>query len=69
MANYQHAKRLFPIQLSSKKTLEWGYQTGDGEDSEWKLVDKSSLTDAVEGLEKQVGFEGRHDPASGFFCV
>lgn len=64
-----HAKRLFPIQLSSKKTLEWGYQTGDGEDSEWKLVDKSCLTDAVEGLEKLVGFEGRPDPASGFYCV
>jgi len=64
-----HAKRLFPLQLSSKKTLEWGYQTGDDEDSEWKLVDKSCMTDAVEGLEKLVGFEGRPDPASGFYCV
>lgn len=65
----EHAKRLYPLQLSSKKDLEWGYQTGDNENIEWKTVDKSCLTNAVEGLEKLIGFEGRPDPASGFYCV
>lgn len=65
----EHAKRLYPLQLTSKKTLEWGYHTGEDENSEWKIVDKSCMTDAVEGLEKLIGFEGRPDPASGFYCV
>ena len=65
----QHAKRLYPIQMSGKKALEWGYLTGDDEKSEWKIVDKSCLTDVVEGLEKLIGFEGRPDPASGFYCA
>lgn len=64
-----HAKRLYPLQFSSKKTLEWGYHSGDGEKIEWKVVDKSAIADAVEGLEKLIGFEGRPDPASGFYCV
>jgi len=65
----EHAKRLFPLQFSTKKTLVWGYHSGDGEDIEWKVVDKSAMTDAVDGLEKLIGFEGRPDPASGFYCV
>jgi len=65
----EHAKRLFPIQLSSKKTLEWGYHTGDEETNEWKIVDKSCMSTEVDGLEKLIGFEGRPDPASGFYCV
>lgn len=65
----EHAKRLYPLQLSTKKTLEWGYQAGDDDDSEWKTVDKSCMTESVEGIEKMIGFEGRPDPASGFYCV
>ena len=67
--NIQHAKRLYPLQLSSKKDLEWGYQTGDNENIEWKTVDKSCMANTVEGIEKLIGFEGRPDPASGFYCV
>ena len=67
--NNQHAKRLYPLQFSSKKTLEWGYHSGDDENVEWKLVDKTAVADAVEGLEKLIGFEGRPDPASGYYCV
>mmetsp|Transcript_17987 Transcript_17987/g.41467 ORF Transcript_17987/g.41467 Transcript_17987/m.41467 type:complete len:217 (+) Transcript_17987:195-845(+) len=65
----EHAKRLYPLQLSSKPDIEWGYLKGDNDSGEWKIVDKTCLTDAVEGLEKMVGFEGRPDPASGFYCV
>mmetsp|Transcript_12337 Transcript_12337/g.26013 ORF Transcript_12337/g.26013 Transcript_12337/m.26013 type:complete len:227 (+) Transcript_12337:121-801(+) len=70
----EHAKRLYPVQLSSKKTLEWGYKSSDDddkEDIEWKAVDKSSMSEVeeVEGFEKLVGFEGRPDPATGFYCV
>lgn len=65
----EHAKRLYPLQFSSKKTLEWGYHSGDDENVEWKLVDKTAVADAVEGLEKLIGFEGRPDPASGYYCV
>ena len=65
---------MFPLQLSSKKTLEWGYNSASGDDDEdgddeWKIVDKSSMGEEVEGLEKLIGFEGRPDPASGFYCI
>jgi hypothetical protein len=37
------------------------------------VVDKSILTTTgtvvVEGIEKLIGFEGRPDPASGYYCV
>jgi len=67
----EHAKRLYPLQFTSKKTLEWAYHSFDDDDDEieWKVVDKSALTDAVDGIEKLIGFEGRPDPASGFYCV
>jgi hypothetical protein len=54
----EHARRLYPLQVSNKKTVEWGYFSDD--DDEWKAVDKSSMTDEVEGLEKLVGFEGKY---------
>jgi hypothetical protein len=56
--------------VSNKKTLEWGYYKDDGE--EWVVVDKSVLDDEsnqTDGLEKLIGFEGRPDPATGFYCV
>ncbi|KAG7368017.1 hypothetical protein IV203_030760 [Nitzschia inconspicua] len=64
----EHAKRLYPLQISNKKTLEWGYY--QEQDEVWKIVDKSVLdTEEVEGLEKMIGFEGRPDPSTGFYCV
>ncbi|VEU43131.1 unnamed protein product [Pseudo-nitzschia multistriata] len=69
----EHAKRLYPVQLSSKKSLEWGYKSSEEaeETTEWKAVDKSSMNEVVEldGFEKVIGFEGRPDPSSGFYCV
>ena len=64
---------MFPLQLSSKKTLEWGYNSAAGDDEdgevEWKIVDKSSVSEEVEGLEKLIGFQGTADPASGFYII
>jgi hypothetical protein len=48
---------LYPGSVTSKKTIEWGYFSDD--DDEWKVVDKSSMKDEVEGLEKIVGFVGK----------
>jgi hypothetical protein len=67
---------LYPLQVSPKKAIEWGYFSDD--DDTWKVVDKVVMdgdatskiaeTEGV-GLEKLIGFEGRPDPASGFYCV
>lgn len=68
----EHAKRLYPVQLSSKKTLEWGYSPSeDKENTEWKTADKSSMDEVEDsvGFEKLIGFEGRPDPSTGFYCV
>ena len=81
----QHAKRLYPLQVSPKDTLEWGYRNvdddvddsnnDDGDDNnadtggEWSVADKSAL-DGVDakGLDRRIGFEGRADPSTGYYC-
>jgi hypothetical protein len=67
----QHAKRLHPLQVSPKDTLEWGYRNGDGDDeTAWVVADKSAL-DGIEtnkGLDRNIGFEGTPDPSTGFYC-
>ena len=41
------------------------------ENDSWTTVDKSILEEQPppEGIEKLIGFEGRPDPATGFYCV
>jgi len=66
----EHGKRLFPLQVSKKSTCEWGYLEGEGDSREWKAVDvKAALVDAPAGIEKEIGFEGIPDPATGFYCT
>lgn len=63
----QHARRLYPLKVSPKVSVEWGYAAGEGDS--WTTVDKSVLTDAPDGIEKKIGFEGKPDPSTGFYCV
>lgn len=66
---FKHGKRLYPLQVSKKSTVEWGYTT-DEDDGKWTVVDvKAALAEAPDGFEKDVGFEGIPDPATGFYCV
>ena len=68
----QHAKRLYPLQISPKVAVEWAYAapSDDGDDkNDWTKVDKSVLENAPDGLEKIIGFEGSPDPSSGYYCV
>jgi hypothetical protein len=60
---------LYPLQVSAKKTIEWAYSEAEG--GEWIHVDKSILDETAlpDGIEKNIGFEGTPDPASGFYCV
>ncbi|CAB9522139.1 expressed unknown protein [Seminavis robusta] len=63
----EHARRLFPLQVSTKDKIEWAYWDAEGQD--WIIVDKSVLEgDIPDGLEKLIGFEGRPDPATGYYC-
>ena len=48
---------MYPGSVTSKKAIEWGYFSDD--DDDWKVVDKSSMKDEVEDLEKIVGFVGK----------
>ena len=65
----QHARRLFPLQVSTKDKIEWACWEGSDDDGSWTVVDKSAVDAAPEGVEKLIGFEGKPDPASGFYCV
>jgi len=65
----EHAKRLFPVQLSTKKQLQWGHYSGnDDEEGEWTVVDKSCIDAANEVNVKSIGFLGVPDPSTGFYC-
>lgn len=63
----EHAKRLFPMQISTKDRVEWAYW--DAED--WVIADKNVLDteDIPAGFEKMIGFEGRPDPGTGYYCM
>lgn len=67
-----HANRLYPLKISPKKPVQWAYWSDDA--SAWTAVDKAILDnendDSVpENLEKIIGFEGKPDPNSGYYCV
>eukprot|EP00548_Thalassiothrix_antarctica_P006346 CAMPEP_0194145798 /NCGR_PEP_ID=MMETSP0152-20130528/18838_1 /TAXON_ID=1049557 /ORGANISM="Thalassiothrix antarctica, Strain L6-D1" /LENGTH=149 /DNA_ID=CAMNT_0038846139 /DNA_START=210 /DNA_END=662 /DNA_ORIENTATION=- len=62
----EHARRLFPLQILKSAKMEWAFLEEESE--EWVKVDITVLTDAPEGIEKLTGFEGRPDPATGFYC-
>jgi hypothetical protein len=68
----QHAKRLYPLLISAKAQIEWGYSadtSGSDNEDTYVVVDKSVLDEASAGIEKLIGFEGVPDPATGFYCV
>lgn len=64
----EHSKRLLPLQVAPKDVVEWGYFSDETDD--WVQVDPKdeALRLTVKNLEKKVGFEGKPDPASGFYC-
>jgi hypothetical protein len=72
----EHAKRLYPLLISSKDKVEWGFQSKNNNNAnektddnvnEWVAVNvKNVNVDAVDV--KKIGFEGRPDPASGYYC-
>lgn len=70
----QHAKRLFPLQVTPKTKLNWGLLviaegSDDGkEEGSWKTLDPKAPTN-TDVLDKDIGFEGTPDSASGFYCV
>jgi hypothetical protein len=75
MIHIQHAKRLYPLLVSAKAQIEWGYSATTASENDkdasvsYVVVDKSVLDEASAGIEKLIGFEGIPDPATGFYCV
>eukprot|EP00565_Helicotheca_tamesis_P006422 CAMPEP_0185730062 /NCGR_PEP_ID=MMETSP1171-20130828/8314_1 /TAXON_ID=374046 /ORGANISM="Helicotheca tamensis, Strain CCMP826" /LENGTH=238 /DNA_ID=CAMNT_0028399045 /DNA_START=111 /DNA_END=827 /DNA_ORIENTATION=+ len=69
----EHSKRLYPLQVLPKDRVEWAYYKtsdadGDDDSGEWIPLDKDAGKDAPEGIEKKIGFEGKADPKTGFYC-
>ena len=66
----EHSRRLFPLQVSKDAKVEWAYWQEEPEE-QWVVVEnhKVVLEGAPDGIEKDIGFEGRPDPASGFYCL
>jgi hypothetical protein len=81
----QHARRLYPLQISKQDKVEWAYSASSQRDANaddetvddasnasppasWSIITPKEI--ALEtGLEKKVGFQGRPDPASGYYCL
>jgi hypothetical protein len=61
-----HARRLFPLKVSPKDKVEWALKEG----KDWKIVDKAVLegSELPSGIEKLIGFEGKPDPGTGYYC-
>jgi len=65
----EHAKRLYPLQFLAKDKVEWAYATIVNEvENEWTSIDKTVTNEAPTGVEKKIGFEGKPDAATGFYC-
>lgn len=65
----EHAKRLYPLLFLPKDKVEWAYASKlKPEQEDWVLVDKNAMSDVPAGVEKIIGFEGKPDPATGFYC-
>ena len=74
-----HARRMFPLQILAKDSLEWGYTTaaadykqdgtlagGNNDDTtEWTIAGK--VEQMPEDIDKMIGFKGLPDP-SGFYA-
>jgi hypothetical protein len=65
----EHSKRLYPLKILPKDRVEWAYSTSSTpEQGDWILLNKDVAKDAPAGIEKNVGFEGKPDAATGFYC-
>eukprot|EP00545_Synedropsis_sp_CCMP1620_P012733 CAMPEP_0119008090 /NCGR_PEP_ID=MMETSP1176-20130426/3459_1 /TAXON_ID=265551 /ORGANISM="Synedropsis recta cf, Strain CCMP1620" /LENGTH=156 /DNA_ID=CAMNT_0006960357 /DNA_START=151 /DNA_END=621 /DNA_ORIENTATION=- len=65
----EHSRRLFPLKIGAKDTkVQWAYLR-EGVEDEWVVVNKSILDGAIDGIEREIGFEGRPDPSTGFYCM
>jgi len=63
----EHAKRLYPLQISAKDKVQWGYLNNE----EYITITKDMIAksnDSAVGFEKNIGFEGIADPQTGFYC-
>ena len=57
------------IQFRPKDQVEWGYaSTPTPAQEDWVSVEKSAVADAPAGIEKKIGFEGKPDVGTGFYC-
>lgn len=72
----EHAKRLFPVKMKANAKLEWGYfeygedNNEDGSSVEWTVLDTKEFDSLAspKNAEKEIGFEGYCDKASGYYC-
>lgn len=65
----EHSKRLYPLKVLPKDKVEWGYSAVvKPEQGDWTLIGKDDVKDIPAGTEKIIGFEGKPDSASGFYC-
>jgi hypothetical protein len=60
----QHARRLFPLRVLPKDKVEFGYQDRNA----LIAMNNDAAKDAPEGIEKKIGFKGKPDVVSGFYC-
>jgi hypothetical protein len=64
----EHARRIFPLQISAKDKLEWAYRTSNtamAPEEGWVVAGK--VENLPDDIDKLIGFEGLPDP-TGFYA-
>mmetsp|Transcript_9041 Transcript_9041/g.12858 ORF Transcript_9041/g.12858 Transcript_9041/m.12858 type:complete len:232 (-) Transcript_9041:152-847(-) len=70
----EHSRRLYPLKVLAKDRVEWAYyKTNDNDDDEndgeWIALSKDAgKGELPDGIDKKIGFEGKADPKTGFYC-
>lgn len=66
----EHSKRLYPLKILPKDRVEWAFSASSTpEQGDWTLINvKEATKDSPAGIEKTIGFQGKPDAASGFYC-
>jgi hypothetical protein len=67
----EHARRIFPLQISAKDKLEWAYSSDTAataqEEGQAEWVVAGKVENVPDDIDKLIGFEGLADP-TGFYA-
>lgn len=69
LLDFRNPCHIHATQFLPKDKVDWAYATtATPEQDDWILTDKNASSAVPAGVEKKIGFEGKPDTATGFYC-